>query len=149
MTQTIYVLLLKDEKWYVGRTNNLEKRLERHRKGEGSEWTIKHPMIKCIHSFETLDNLDEDKIVLGYMTLYGIDNVRGGSFSEISLHWIELYMIDKILKNASDRCFECGDTHFVKKCTGIKFCHRCKREEHSVKECFAINDRDGNKIPLP
>ena len=147
MTQTIYVLLLKDEKWYVGRTNNLEKRLERHRKGEGSEWTIKHPMIKCIHSFETLDNLDEDKIVLGYMTLYGIDNVRGGSFSETEISLNEFYMIRKMLWNASDRCFKCGGDHFVKKCN-VKCCERCKHRSHSIKKCKAKKDIDGNSIPL-
>ena len=35
----IYVLKLRKGHYYIGQTNNLEKRLQKHFLGMGSEWT--------------------------------------------------------------------------------------------------------------
>ena len=38
----IYVIRCGEDKYYVGKTNSPEKRLEAHQKSYGSEWTKKH-----------------------------------------------------------------------------------------------------------
>ena len=38
---SIYVLKLKEGKYYIGKTNNEKKRIEEHIKSNGSEWTKK------------------------------------------------------------------------------------------------------------
>ena len=86
----IYVLKLQHGKYYVGKTNNFEKRMHQHETGiGGSFWTKLHKPIEVIRKFEIKSNsfnkefiygLEEDKVVKEMMCLYGIDNVRGGSY---------------------------------------------------------------------
>jgi len=39
---SIYILKLQDDKYYVGKTNHLNFRLENHFTGTGSIWTTKY-----------------------------------------------------------------------------------------------------------
>ena len=97
----IYILLCEQDKYYIGKTKDLAARYTQHVTGEGSEWTKKYKPIKIIHSFEG-DELDEDKYVLKYMTSYGIDNVRGGAFSKITLDSSEITVLRKMIANAQN-----------------------------------------------
>jgi len=45
----IYVLKCSDESFYIGQTNDLESRLNEHRKGEGANWTKNHLPFDLIH----------------------------------------------------------------------------------------------------
>ena len=64
----IYVLQLKQNKFYVGKTETPDKRLNCHKSGNGSAWTKKYKPIKTIELFEG-DKYDEDKYVLKYMCI--------------------------------------------------------------------------------
>jgi predicted GIY-YIG superfamily endonuclease len=75
----IYVLRCKQNKYYVGKTNNPSMRMEDHIKGQGSEWTKMYEPIELHTLILDCDNFDEDKYVKKYMARYGIDNVRGGT----------------------------------------------------------------------
>ena len=55
----IYVLQLKENKFYVGKTETPDKRLNCHKSGNGSAWTKKYKPIKTIELFEG-DKYDED-----------------------------------------------------------------------------------------
>tara|TARA_B100001175_G_C19280146_1_gene528392 strand:- start:31 stop:777 length:747 start_codon:yes stop_codon:yes gene_type:complete len=51
------------------------------------------------------------------MNSKGIDNVRGGSFSQIELSDEQIELINKMLRGANDECFNCGKSgHFSKEC---------------------------------
>lgn len=90
----IYVLKLQNNKYYVGKTDNFQKRIQQHFSGiGGSYWTKLYKPIEVIRKFEInntslllssnkkiFGGLEEDKIVKEMMCLYGIDNVRGGSY---------------------------------------------------------------------
>ncbi len=60
-------------------------RLETHFNYNGSAWTKKYRPISVHKLVETNDPYDEDKYTLKYMDKYGINNVMGGSFSQINL----------------------------------------------------------------
>lgn len=81
----IYILQLEKGKYYVGKTKNPYFRLESHFYSSGSEWVILYKPIRILELIADCDDYDEDKYTLIYMDKYGIDNVRGGSFTTIEL----------------------------------------------------------------
>lgn len=122
----IYVLKLNNNKYYVGKTNNPKFRLKSHFNSNGSIWTKKYKPIKCIELNEG-DEFDENKNTLKYMNLYGINNVRGGSFCEMKLSEPTIQHLTKMLDTANDRCYSCGEKgHFIQQCP-----HQLNSSDHS------------------
>lgn len=114
---TIYVLLLENDKYYIGKTTNLKKRILDHELGNGSSWTKKYKMIKLVESFISTSEFDEDNQVKKYMKIYGIENVRGGSYCQIFLSNYSYYTLKKELYSSEDLCFNCGRSgHFINNC---------------------------------
>ena len=112
----IYVLQLKHNKYYIGRTKNSDYRLNDHFSGNGSYWTIRYKPLKILQLIDNCDVYDEDKYTLKYMNKFGIDNVRGGSFTKIILSKEEIKIINRMINGANDKCFVCGGDHFVNEC---------------------------------
>lgn len=113
----IYVLKLEYNKYYIGKTNNPKFRLEEHFKSYGSAWTHKYTPIKVIKTIPNCSDFDEDKYTLEYMSKYGIDNVRGGSFTELDLSSENRNVIERMLNGANDKCYNCGKSgHFINDC---------------------------------
>ena len=123
----VYVLKLENNKYYIGKTLNIENRLLDHFSNVGSEWTKLHKPIDIVEIRDNCDGFDEDKITLQCMSNFGIDNVRGGSFCQITLEECEINLINKMINNANDNCFNCGKHgHFanfckLKNCKNISF----------------------------
>jgi len=114
-TSLIYGLACAHGRYYVGRCSN-KSRIDDHFRGIGAEWTKKY---KPHHQLfiEEGDRFDEDKHVLRLMSEYGIDNVRGGTFSRIVLPQSDLDAIERMMRGANDLCFNCGQPgHFVSQC---------------------------------
>lgn len=124
----VYVIQLIDNKYYVGRTNNLDRRIEEHKNGYGSEWTKKYQFIKLLKSINTNDLFIEDKYVKMYMNKYGINNVRGGSYSNIELNKEQENILKKELNTINNNCYRCG------------------RNNHFIKNCYAKTNIDGNEL---
>ena len=113
----IYILQLEQGKYYVGKTNNPYFRLEQHFNAHGSAWTQKYKPIHLEKIIDDCDDFDEDKWTLKYMTKYGIDNVRGGSFCKIILDKENKNIIQKMIMGSTDKCYICGEKgHFAKDC---------------------------------
>jgi predicted GIY-YIG superfamily endonuclease len=113
----IYVLLLVNNKYYVGKTKNPEFRISSHFRSDGSEWTKKYKPKKLLKMYKNCDSYDEDKITLKYMSKYGIENVRGGSFCKLYLNRENKNTIEQMLKGTNDQCFKCGEKgHFANDC---------------------------------
>lgn len=130
----IYVLQLQENKYYVGQTSNLEKRITDHQSGYGPSWIKKYPMIKLIHHFEG-SPYDEDKTVLEYMSHYGADNVRGGIYSNSRLTFDQHILLHKQINHAQGKCIACGsDDHLIQNCV-TKICLRCGRPTHNANDC--------------
>ncbi len=113
----IYALKLKNNKYYIGKTSDVQKRYIQHLNSKGSEWTIKHKPISIEKVITNASNFDEDKIVKEYMSKFGIQNVRGGSYSNINLNKSQVNSLKIELKTASNLCYRCGVSgHFSKNC---------------------------------
>lgn len=113
----IYVLELEQSKYYVGKTNDPEFRIETHFGSIGSAWTQKYPPIKVVELVGDCDDYDEDKYVRIYMDKYGIDNVRGGSFSRVKINKGTTKVLDKMRVATQDCCFKCKKPgHFMADC---------------------------------
>lgn len=113
----IYVLRLVKNKYYIGKSFNPYKRIADHYKRKGAIWTKKYKPIETIKIITNCDNYDEDKYTKIYMQKYGIDNVRGGTFTSVNLTDLEIQFIKKSLMTANDKCFTCGNKgHFAKDC---------------------------------
>jgi hypothetical protein len=117
MSYYVYILKLRHNKYYVGRTKDIRARLTDHNTGRGSEWTKIHKPIDIVDIITKCDAYDEDKYTLKYIEMYGIDNVRGGSFSSPVLSKTSKEAIKLMIRGANDRCFNCGSNgHFSVTC---------------------------------
>lgn len=118
---SIYILRLEQGKYYVGKTTNPDFRIESHFNSEGSAWTKLYKPIEVLEIIPDCDEYDENKYTQIYMSLFGIDNVRGGSFVQVNLSNDEKRMIQKLINGTTDKCFKCGRPgHFASSCSQQK-----------------------------
>ena len=130
----IKVLQLKENKWYIGKTETSKFRIDTHFDSGGSEFTKKYPPQEIYQIIPECDKYDEDKYVKKYMDKYGIDNVRGGTYCRLELTSNEKEVIQKELWGANDLCFLCGGDHFVKDCPNNK-------EVEELEDEYIIDDK--------
>lgn len=117
MSTNIYILKLRDGKYYVGKTDNVEHRFEQHLEGKGSAWTKKYSPIKIEKTIPNASPFDEDRYVKEYMSKHGVENVRGGAYSQIDLEAGTIAQIENEIRGATDKCMKCGEKgHFVANC---------------------------------
>ena len=129
MTNTnIYVLRLEGGRYYIGKSDNVMNRYKQHINGKGSSWTRKYKPISLEKIIENVSSFEEDKITKEYMSKYGIDKVRGGSYVEVELSEFQIDAIKMEIWGAKDLCSQCG------------------RNGHWKKDCYAKTDVSGNKI---
>jgi len=124
----IYILSLEGGKYYVGKSEDVIHRYQQHMNGGGSSWTRKYKPISLEKTIENASPFDEDKITKEYMSKYGIDNVRGGSYVEIELSEFHKEALKMEIWAAKDLCTQCG------------------RAGHFVKDCYATTEVSGKKI---
>lgn len=141
-----YVLKLTDDKWYIGKSSNPEVRIEDHKTGNGSEWTKLHSPLSVVEIIPIRDGLEEDLITKRYMRIYGIENVRGGTYTTIGLSSNVIKLLSKELQGADDKCYKCGQSgHFAKQCSPAA-CKRCGRNSHDDTNCYAKTHINGSTL---
>ena len=138
----IYVLLLEQNKYYVGKTKKPDFRIDKHFNNNGSAWTKKYAPIKVLNIIEDCDDYDEDKYTRIYMDKYGIDNVRGGSFVTIKIDANTKKELTKMSNGTNDRCFICGEYgHFKSQCKSVTRTQQQKQTEKldTIWQCSYCN----------
>ena len=160
-------------KWYIGITNDVQRRYHEHLFSNGCLWTSMYRPIKIEQIIPTDTNFDEDKYTKIYMNKYGIDNVRGASYVQMELSDEQKNMLIQEFRGVGNCCFRCGKHgHFINTCDAMfvdsvvrtpkrrneenfvmnkkRRCHvdcqRCGRDSHTTEECFATFDVNGDEI---
>lgn len=134
-SEQIYVLRLEQDKWYIGKTKNLLARMQYHlRSSEGlrssvsdtetppslssedlglaqeedRRWTKIYKVLRVEELSVARSDFDEDTITKKYMRKYGIQNVRGGSYTTEHLSDATISLLEKEFQTSQDKCFSCG-----------------------------------------
>ncbi len=77
----VYILKLENNKYYIGSSVNLFRRIIQHWSGCGSKWTLLFKPVELISWILTSDlHYIENLITKAYVSKYGYLNVRGGNF---------------------------------------------------------------------
>lgn len=136
--ETLYVLKLEDDKYYIGKSNDVQKRFEQHKTGKGSSWTREYKPVKILETRPVTSIHDENNVTKDFMKKYGIDNVRGGSYCQIDLPEETESVLRMEIKGNTDKCYNCGKKgHFANKCPDkesesdeeiVWGCNYCDRE---------------------
>ena len=124
----IYVLRLEGGRYYIGKSDNVMNRYQQHLNGNGSAWTRKYKPVSLEKTIKNVSPFEEDKITKEYMSKYGIDKVRGGSYVEVELSEFHIDALQMEIWAAKGLCTQCG------------------RPGHFVKDCYAKIDVTGNAI---
>lgn len=129
----IYILKLEENKYYVGRTKNINNRVLEHFTNNGSEWTKKYKPVEIINEYKG-DNFDEEKHTLLTMEKYGINNVRGGSYCKIELTEIDIQKAQQTIYSIQDKCYKCGvKGHYAKECEKIQLLNNPNKLEEYIR----------------
>jgi hypothetical protein len=161
---TIYILELEGGKYYVGKSDFAEGRIQAHWNGKGSSWTRLHRPIKVYGTYPTTDAFDEDTHTYRMMDMFGEDNVRGGSYCAVVLSHADRKNIRAKIASANDACLKCFEKgHFTSNCTATRdkygdripgtavapsACIKCLCDGHTADKCIAKCDKNGVMIPL-
>jgi predicted GIY-YIG superfamily endonuclease len=116
--ETIYVLRLQRGMYYVGKTGrSVEERYNEHQRGHGSAWTRLYAPVEVQEILESTSPFDEDRTVKEYMSEFGVNKVRGGSYSEIELNGETRRLLEREIRHAFGLCLNCGDrSHYRRNC---------------------------------
>lgn len=164
-TEYIYVLKLECKKYYVGKTKNVNNRFKQHQNGYGAEWTKKYKPLSMESYHLSTGPYDEDNTVKEMMGTHGIDNVRGGTYSQCRLSDETMEFLLTEIRHADNKCLKCGNSgHMIRFCpvTSTKSkpstvitksrkqpstrCVRCDNFGHQIDQCNVSSKKDGTHL---
>jgi cellular nucleic acid-binding protein len=133
--EQIYVLQLENGKYYVGKTTDVMKRFAQHSNGTGAAWTRTYKPVRMLECRALNGDHDENNVTKDYMKKYGINNVRGGSYTQVTLPDDVESVLQREFRGNADVCYKCNLTgHFANACPNgvqpsIKIVRPPKEEE--------------------
>lgn len=103
-TTNIYVLRLLGGRKFVGMSDDPAKALVMHKEGGQSAWTDRYRPEGLLQIQRNIPTDKLDTYVIRYMIQYGIENVRGGSWSTVRLTETEQRTIRKRIAQERHEC---------------------------------------------
>ena len=118
-----YILKLENDKYYVGESSDVKKRIWIHKNKSGSAWTKKYDYVETIDT-PKINNVSFTELIhtLHLMKEYGIENVRGSMFtSPFPLSTNEKIIAAQLYADLHNLCRKCGgENHFITQCKNDK-----------------------------
>lgn len=128
----IYVLKLKQRKYYVGKTDHTLQRFNQHMRKNGAKWTKKYPVVDLYDFHPRMKASDENRITREMMRKFGVANVRGGSWTKVNMTKSEIARLEAKLKQKTS--------------VSTKKCTRCGRDSHTKSKCYARTHKNGSRL---
>jgi predicted GIY-YIG superfamily endonuclease len=159
--EQLYILQLEGGKYYVGKTVSPSDRYKQHLAGTGAAWTKKFKPVKMIETRALKDAHDETNTTKDMMKKHGVDNVRGGAYTTVTLDDATKTVLERELRSSTDVCYKCGlGGHFIKQCPitvreepeeeDVWGCEHCDREFTSMTRAIAHERRcTSNPVNFP
>ncbi|AYV83372.1 MAG: putative endonuclease [Hyperionvirus sp.] len=119
----LYVILFDSGNYYVSVTTTPKEVILNEFVDDGTdekqqnEWLSDKEPVEIVEYYPLKSMSEIDQKVILYMAMYGVDKVRGGSFTDSTFDKKQLAMIDKMIAN------------------NVTFCKKCKLPDHNTKDC--------------
>ena len=119
------------------------KRFEEHKSGSGSAWTSKYKPVRMIAVRDLKDHHDENNVTKDLMKKHGINNVRGGSYTQVNLSDDVESMLQKEMMGNADVCYKCNLAgHFANQCPiTVRGNHVSQKKQEEVEWGCSYCDR--------
>jgi predicted GIY-YIG superfamily endonuclease len=93
----IYILLLENDHYYISESSNFIQSYQQHIDKRSADWTKLHRTVTISKVIQQTTEYTVNDCVIEYMKKYGIDKVRGGSFSDVVLSAKQLDLLSNYL----------------------------------------------------
>jgi predicted GIY-YIG superfamily endonuclease len=159
----IYILKCQKEKYYIGKTYNVQIEYNEHLDGSFCNFTKEFKPCDIDGIFEVDKNISNLELVIAkYVNKYDKKSI---SFKET-----DIKLIKKILKTINNKCICDSESHwldscklnlkdefwskmfnkmlnnFTKNCRESNICCRCGRFGHFLDQCYAKKHNDGYNL---
>ena len=143
---TVFTLELEGGKYYVGRSESVDRRLREHYAGEGTEFTKLHrPLAEQQVEKVSCKSKDEATAVVAKRTLElmsekGIENVRGSQHSRINLGEKTKKALQHEIDVLKNNCYECHEPGHM-----AQSCKKKKRSKSRSSKPYSSSSRHGSR----
>ena len=145
----VYVLKLENGKYFIGYCKTL-KNIREQLESKGLSWIKENPYVKILKVYNNCDKFDVDKYTKKYMDVYGIENVRGGSYyeselsseiqfqinEELRINDKDVYKELELKEDEEDDGIEDSFDKIEKEFEIINKCSRCGSNDHYSYQCY-------------
>lgn len=103
MTQLyLFVFKLQEDKYFIGYSADYERAFVELRAGFGLPWTTKYRPVSIDLVLEDSDGVNEKGVLYKYFKIYGIDNVRGGPYTDMELSTTQRETIQSLIQQEDE-----------------------------------------------
>lgn len=133
----IYVIQCASRKYYIGKTCDVIKRYLEHQAqspSHSASWTSLYRPEKLVECRPMKSEHDENNLTKDYMKIYGIQNVRGGSYTTVKLSEDIESLLERELIGNADKCYKCHlSGHFARDCKRAPLFRKRENSKKSEK----------------